>query len=238
MQSERPNAGSYKKAELSNAEEETEEETAPPTETKSIKENLAALWVQLLEKKFILLYSYMIQNGLFAGYISGCIYLLVVEVEKAAGKDVKNDDKVKNLINREISLVMVAYGIAGVIMSNFMSLIDKKYTKLVMKLNTLVVTALMIFILMFQEYITNIWVVVGIAFLSGVVDVGFNLMITVYLSTTFKGKLEGFTLWKQFCNICTAAFIVSYISIGETSYYGYIFSGINIVLSFVFVGTF
>lgn len=175
----------------------------------------------------------MIQNGLFAGYISGCVYLLVVKVE-GDSKDVAH----QNRINRLISLIMIVYGLAGVALSNLMKDVNKKWNKPIMKTTMVVVTSVMMLILMFDRYISSIWEVYALAFVMGLAEVGFNLMTSVYLSTTFKGRLEAFTLWKQFCNLFTSLFIISFVYLGKESFFGYLFSGFNLILTLVFLVTF
>ena len=187
-------------------------------------------WETILDQRMLIIYSLIIQNGMFVGYVNGSLYRLVSELYEKEGK---------KLVNRNISLTMMSYGIAGVVFSNVMKNLDKKYNGLILKTSSFAFTGVMVLVFIYGDTIDSMWKIILIALVLGLVDVAHSLFISVYLSTSFSSRLEAFTLWKQIANILSSAFIFAQVlSKKHFDTFGYVVSGLNIMLTIVFVGTF
>lgn len=189
----------------------------------SIKETLERFYSMLVEPKIKVIYPYLVQSGLYQGYVSGCVYRLVVHVY--------NDSSDISLIKRRISLVMICYAASSMTASKIMG-VNKNTNEKVMILASASFTLVMTIILLLQEYITSIFMVVAICLLFGFIDMSFNMLTNAHLSEHFPGRTEGTIVFKQFQNLFTAIFLLSYVYM-PTHTFVWVFVVVNIALTII-----
>ena len=171
----------------------------------------------------------MMMFGIFSGYFNGCIYLLVIRAFPL--------DSDENFLKRNISLIMMLYGLSGMLMSYGMKALSATAQVNVIKFTGIGFAFVLIIVQLFPVLVQNLALVIVIAVIMGATEVSFNISINVYLSTHFKGLMEAFTLFQQFNNIILSLFIVAFIGMNQTLF-GYLLSVACLVLAVLNVNNF
>lgn len=219
-------------------EQETEEEQDPNTEepaSTNLVENWKRLWRTFKLKKFMVIYPILVQMGLGLGYVLGSMYRLLFVVYPKDSDLVKDHE---HFYQKAISLLIIWYGCSSIVSSFVLKYVDKKYNKVLMKIASVVQTLLLGFTTILGEHIKYIWILALCAWLLGTLEVVFNTMINVYLSSKLKGTLEAVTIWRMFVSSCATAFFFLFSGFEASLTFGYILTGVQICLSLLFLAFF
>ena len=193
----------------------------------TIKESLNKFFTLLFVPNILRIWPYMILSGVFQGYLASAIYRLVLIVYKDSDQDFNK---------RVISVIMIGHGIAGCLTSALLGSLKINLLTTTMKINALLTAAVMLLVYTFDHLVTEMWIIVIVGFITGGINVTFNITNSTYMSTVYPGTTEAFLIFKQFQNLFTAVFAIFFIILSESAF-KITFSVLCTVLTVAFVLT-
>ena len=150
------------------------------------------------------LIPFMIQAGLYQGYLVGAIYRLVAKIYEGTGTE---DVFVKKMI----SYVMITSAVASMSASQVVKRLKGNVRNWAIKISSVLVSVMMVLLYYFYDKIDDVTYVFEMVLIFGASDVCFNQLSSVYMSENYPGKLEAFSVFKQLQNSFTCIFMAIYI---------------------------
>ena len=189
------------------SEEESDEEDdmhrKPSLGNTTVRQSIKNMWTLMFHPKIQIVIPHLMQAGLWIGFTTCVLYRLVVQVLPPG-----DEAQIKQMI----SLGMILYSVASLAFTQYSKKISFQVSKQFMRWANIIATISFIFAFIFNKSANSLTLVMILMPFAGILDSCFNLLVSVYMSENFPGRIEGFSIYKQVQNLFGSLFIILYIA--------------------------